>query len=157
YTPLPIFFSKELELSEDFVFAVFLLNSGGEALGYFLIRRETLRGRRKSRLCKVVMFRSILVFLLILIVLKAAYTSLMSMVILALMGFAYALFIIYTLLLSMELIPEGKSGLFNVMAGIGAACGAFIGPFLAEKAGFISVFLITGVIFLLSYVAFKIT
>ena len=84
------------------------------------------------------------------------YNAVLAAVIMILMGFAYAFFLVFTLSLSMELIPKGKAGLFNVLVGIGSACGSFIGPFLAQTSGFMSVFLTTGVIFLLAYIAFKI-
>ena len=34
--------------------------------------------------------------------------------------------------LSMEIIPQGKAGLFDGMVGLGAAIGAFLGPYLAS-------------------------
>ncbi|MBS7648018.1 MAG: hypothetical protein QXL91_02165 [Candidatus Bathyarchaeia archaeon] len=42
------------------------------------------------------------------------------------------------------------------MVSAGSACGAFIGPFLAEKMGFAYTFISSSIIFLLAYVAFKI-
>ncbi len=77
--------------------------------------------------------------------------------VLILMGFAYALFLVYMLSLSMELIPSGKAGLFNVLIGIGGACGSFIGPFIAaQTVGFTGVFIIAGAIFFIAYLTFKI-
>jgi predicted MFS family arabinose efflux permease len=82
---------------------------------------------------------------------------LLTATILVLMGFAYAIFLVYTLSLSMELIPAGKAGLFNVLIGIGGVCGSFIGPFIASQtSGFAYVFVSGGIIFLIAYVAFKI-
>jgi hypothetical protein len=75
---------------------------------------------------------------------------------LILMGFVYALFLVSTLSLSMELIPAGRSGMFNVLIGVGGACGSFAGPFIAQTFGFLTVFIMAGVIFLLAYAAFKI-
>jgi hypothetical protein len=72
------------------------------------------------------------------------------------MSFAYAMFLIYTLSLSMELIPAGKAGLFNVLISIGGACGSFIGPFIAQTFGFFYVFILAGVVFSSAYIAFKI-
>jgi len=37
----------------------------------------------------------------------------------------------------MELMPEGKAGLFNVLVNIGGAFGSFIGPFIAQTTSFI--------------------
>jgi hypothetical protein len=56
----------------------------------------------------------------------------------------------------MELIPKGRAGLFDVLVGIGGASGSFIGPFLAQAYNFGFVFLISGILFLLSYIAFKV-
>jgi hypothetical protein len=72
------------------------------------------------------------------------------------MGFAYAMFLVRTLSLSMELIPAGKAGLFNVLTGVGGACGSFIGPYIAQTLGFTYVFVMASALFLLSYVAFEI-
>jgi hypothetical protein len=79
---------------------------------------------------------------------------------LILLGFLFAMFMVYTLSLSMELIPAGKSGLFNVLIGVGGAFGSFIGPFLAQTFGlstfgFFYVFVTAGVIFLGAYISFK--
>jgi predicted MFS family arabinose efflux permease len=72
------------------------------------------------------------------------------------MGFAYAIFLVQTLSLSMEIIPAGKAGLFNVLLGIGGASGSFLGPYIAQTLGFAYIFLIAGLIFFSAYVAFKI-
>ncbi|MCL6579354.1 MAG: hypothetical protein K6T73_08210, partial [Candidatus Bathyarchaeota archaeon] len=84
------------------------------------------------------------------------YTLTLSTLILVLMGFAYALFLVFTLSFSMELMPQGKTGLFNVLVGLGGAGGSFVGPFLAETCGFTLVFVVSSLIFLLASVAFKI-
>jgi hypothetical protein len=72
------------------------------------------------------------------------------------MGFAYAMLLVYTLSLSMELIPAGMAGLFNVLIGIGGASGSFAGPFIAQTFGFFTVFVTALVLFVMAYVAFKI-
>jgi predicted MFS family arabinose efflux permease len=54
----------------------------------------------------------------------------------------------------MELIPPGRAGLINVLMGLGAAFGAFVGPFVAQYMGFSQVFVIAGVIFLGAFVSF---
>jgi MFS-type transporter involved in bile tolerance (Atg22 family) len=55
----------------------------------------------------------------------------------------------------MELIPAGKSGVFDVLVGLGAAFGSFLGPFLAENLNYLPTFLIAAVVFLFAYVALK--
>ena len=58
--------------------------------------------------------------------------------------------------LSMEIIPEGKSGLFDGMVGLGSAIGAIAGPVIAEFMSYDLVFFITAVIFLAAFAIIKI-
>jgi MFS family permease len=57
----------------------------------------------------------------------------------------------------MEIIPEGKAGFFDGMVGLGAAVGAFLGPYLAINLSFFWMFLITAVIFLVAYLGLKLS
>jgi len=155
FTPLPIFFSKELALPASLVFAIYVLNSGGGVVGYFLASGRSSQ-TEKSHISRIVIFRSMLTLLLMAVTQTPVYGVVLAAVILILMGFAYALFLVFTLSLSMELIPAGKAGLFNVLVSIGGACGSFIGPFLAQTLGFIYIFLTAGIVFFLAYMAFKI-
>ncbi len=156
FTPLPIFFSHELLLPASIVFVMYVLNSSGGVIGYFLVSRRSTQATEGSNIGKTVIFRSVLAFLLVAVTQKLTYGVALAAVILILMGFAYALFLVYTLSLSMELIPHGKAGMFNVLLGIGGASGSFIGPFLAQTLDFMYVFLIAGILFFLAYIAFKI-
>jgi MFS family permease len=155
FTPLPIFFSQELALQTSVVFTIYALNSGGGVVGYFLASRRSTRVTEESNIRRTVLFRSMLAFLLVAATQKLTYSAVLATIILILMSLAYALFLVYTLSLSMELIPPGKAGMFNVLLGIGGASGSFIGPFLAQTFGFTCVFLTAGIIFLLAYIAFK--
>jgi MFS-type transporter involved in bile tolerance (Atg22 family) len=58
--------------------------------------------------------------------------------------------------LSMELIPAGRTGLFDVLLGLGGAAGSFLGPYLAQTLGYIPQFLIAGVVFLTAFLVLKI-
>ena len=156
FTPLPIFFYNKLMLQANVVFFMYVLNSTGGVVGYFLVSRRSTRTTEGSNIGKTVLFRSMLAFLLVAVTQELTYGVVLAAVILILMGFAYALFLVYTLSLSMEFIPAGKAGLFNVLLGIGGASGSFIGPFLAQTFGFTCVFLTAGIIFFLAYIAFRI-
>ena len=156
FTPLPIFFSQELALQTSVVFAIYVLNSGGGTVGYFLASRRSTRATKESNIGKTVLLRSMLAFLFVAATQKLAYSAVLAVIILVLMGVAYAYFLVYTLSLSMELIPLGKAGMFNVLLGIGGASGSFIGPFLAQALGFMYVFVVAGIIFFLAYIAFQI-
>jgi len=156
FTPLPVFFSHFLAFSTSVVFVIYALNSATGVVGYFLAGSKLNIGAEKSAVSKIVIFRSMLALSLISLAWMPAYTLTLSTLILVLMGFAYALFLVFTLSLSMELMPQGKTGLFNVLVGLGGAGGSFVGPFLAETCGFTLVFVVSSLIFLLASVAFKI-
>jgi MFS family permease len=156
FTPLPIFFSRDLAIPAKLVFAIFVLSSCGGVSGYLLAWSKSQQSTAKAHISKIVAFRGILAILLMAAVQIPSYEVVLATVILTLMGFAYALFLVYTLSISMELIPEGKSGLFNALVGVGGACGSFIGPFLAQIMGFTYIFTLTSIIFFSAYVAFKI-
>ncbi len=74
------------------------------------------------------MSRSLLVFTLVGVVMFAIAPSILTCVILVCLGFAYAMYYIMMLSLSMEIIPEGKAGFFDGLVSFGAAIGAFLGP-----------------------------
>jgi len=162
FTPMPIFVSGIVSaagLSSSVVFAIFVLNSGGGFFGYFFAGSRPIQQTEKPHVGRLVLFRSLLSFMLLSVVIMPSSTPnvLLTAAILVLMGFAYAIFLVYTLSLSMELIPAGKAGLFNVLIGIGGACGSFIGPFIAaQTSGFTYVFVSGGIIFLMAYAAFRI-
>ena len=160
FTPMPIFVSdivKIAALPAGLVFAVFVLNSGGGVLGYALARRRSEQSTTKSSTSRLVFFRGIFAFLLILVAQVSALASVgLATAVLIVFGFLNALFLVNTLSLSMEVIPAGKSGLFNVLIGVGGAGGSFLGPLIAQSFGFLTVFIMAGVVFLLAYVAFKI-
>ena len=160
FTPMPIFVSnivKTAALPAGLVFAVFVLNSGGGVLGYALAQRRSEQSTTKSSTSRLVFLRGIFAFLLILVIQLSALASVgLATAVLIVFGFLNALFLVNTLSLSMEVIPAGKSGLFNVLIGVGGAGGSFLGPLIAQSFGFLAVFIMAGVVFLLAYVAFKI-
>ena len=79
----------------------------------------------------------------------------MTGILLMFIGFAYAMYWIMMLSLSMEVIPQGKAGLFDGFVGLGAALGAFLGPFLAFHLNFVDMFVITAVFFLIAFLTLK--
>ncbi len=159
FTPMPVFIShiaRAASLPAGTVFAIFALNSCGGVIGYTIVGRWSAKSIGKANISRIMMFRSLLAFLLIAVLQIPAYSIGFASMILILMSFFYAIFLILTLSISMELIPARKAGLFNVMVGIGGVCGSFVGPFIAQVFGFFYVFILAGTIFSLAYVAFKI-
>jgi predicted MFS family arabinose efflux permease len=162
FTPLPIFLHQYLGLPTSIVYVAYILNSVGSTIGYFLIRGRARTMNIKKQMPRFVLLRSVLIFMLVGVIwfafsqlndVKAA--AIMTGILLIFIGFAYAMYYIMMLSLSMELIPEGKAGFFDGLVGLGAAIGAFLGPFLAYDLHYLPAFIIAAVIFLAAFISLK--
>ena len=157
FTPLPIFFSiPPLSFPTSVIFLVYMLNSGGAVFGYFIIGRRAGSMDAKKQMQRIVLLRSILVILLVCVVHFVFCPAASAGLVLVLLGFAYAVYYILMISLSMELIPAGKTGLFDVLVGIGGATGSFLGPYLAQVLGYLPQFLIAGFVFLIAFFVLRI-
>jgi predicted MFS family arabinose efflux permease len=156
YTPLPVFFADYLGLDAGSIFILYVLGSIGATLGFFVIRNRAFGGDAKKRISRLILLRGLLVFLVVGVVGLSFYPLVMAGVMLIGLGFVFAVYSILMLCNSMALVPEGKSGIIDVLAGVGAAVGAFLGPFLAEIIGYLPAFLIAGVIFFVAFVCLKV-
>jgi MFS family permease len=157
FTPLPIFINNiAADLPAGFVFAIFVLNSSGGVVGYFLARSRAKQPSGKASVGRFALSRGLLAFLLLATIQSSSYNVILATVVLVLMGFAFAVFMVRILSFSMELIPAGQIGLVNVLIGVGGASGSFMGPYIAQLPnGFFYVFLVSGAIFVAGYAAFK--
>jgi MFS family permease len=155
FTPLPIFLNEGLHLPMSIVYFAYILNSSGATAGYFLIRRRAQSMNIRKQMPRFVLLRSLLIFLLVGIIWFAFSPAILTGILLIFIGFAYAMYYIMMLSLSMEVIPSGKVGFFDGLVGLGAAIGAFLGPFLAFHLNYLPMFVITAVIFLVAYVTLK--
>ncbi|MGA2308311.1 MAG: MFS transporter [Candidatus Bathyarchaeia archaeon] len=155
FTPMPVFVNS-IAPTAGFVFAIYVLNSGGAIGGYVLAGRRSQGSTGKARVARLVLFRSLLAFVLLAALNLSSFNVLLTTGILVAMGFLFAVFMVAILSLSMELIPAGKAGLINVLIGVGGAFGSFIGPFIAQASGFLQVFVVAGAIFFAAFVFFKI-
>jgi len=156
FTPLPVFFSTNLGIPRNLVFGIFALNTTGSFLGYVLAGKmaQKLDGRTVIKRANLV--RGILPWIFLSTVIWfSVFTLTLSVIALIIMGMTYGFFLISTLSLSMELIPEGKAGLFNALVGLGGASGCYIGSYMAENYGFPILFIIVSIGFFLSFIAFK--
>jgi MFS family permease len=151
FTPLPIFFERQLSFPSSMIFFVYMLNSGGAMLGYLVAGRRSPYSNAKTQMRRIVLFRSVLIFSLVAVVDLVASPMVFAGIILVALGFAYAVYYILTLALSMELVPQGKNAVFDVLVGLGAATGSFLGPYLAGVSGFVSTFLVAGGLFFLAF------
>ncbi len=155
FTPLPIFLNQGLHLEEQWVYVAYILNSLGATVGYFLIRGRARDMDTRKQMPRFVLFRSLLIFALVGAIQFAISPNILTGVVLIFLGFAYAMYFIMMLSLSMEIIPAGKSGVFDVLVGLGAGVGSFLGPFLAENLSYMPTFLIAAVVFLCAFVTLK--
>jgi MFS family permease len=156
FTPMPLFLSQGLKLPTYMVYVAYILNSVGATAGYFIMRRFARSMDLRKQMPRFILLRSLLVFGLVGIVELAFLPALMTCVLLVFLGFAFAMYYIMMLSLSMEVIPAGKAGFFDGLVGVGAAVGAFLGPFLAKNINYLPMFLIAAVIFLAAFVTLKI-
>jgi MFS family permease len=156
FTPLPIYLRQIFDGQQQYVYLAYILNSVGATVGYFLIRQRAESINIKKQMPRFILLRSLLVFALVAFISLAFAPTFITCLFLVCLGFAYAMYYIMMLSLSMELIPEGKAGLFDGMVGLGAGIGAFLGPFLATNLNYLPTFVITAVLFLAAFIFLKI-
>lgn len=156
FTPMPLFLRQGLQLPTYMVYVAYIFNSVGATIGYFLMRRFARSINLKKQMPRFIFLRSLLVFGLVGMIELAVSRTLVTFVILVFMGFVYAMYYIMMLSLSMEIIPNGKVGLFDGLVGVGTALGSFMGPFLAEHLNYMPTFLIAAVIFLGAFLTLKV-
>jgi MFS family permease len=154
FTPMPVFLKTIAP--EGIVFAIFVVNSGGAIVGYALAHRSSEESSEKKHVASIVLSRSLLAFILLGALGLLSLDVVLATVILTIMGFTFAVFMVRILALSMEIIPAGRAGLINVLIGVGGAVGSFVGPFVAQAFGFPDVFIGAGAIFFAAFVFFKI-
>ena len=155
FTPLPIYLKEIFHGQTSMVYIAYILNSVGATVGYFLIRNRARTMDIRKQMPRFVLVRGLLIFLLVGVIQLAISPTIMTGIFLLFLGFAYAMYYIMMISLSMELIPEGKSGFFDGLVGLGAAIGSFLGPFLAEHLSYLPTFIIAGVGFFCAYLILK--
>jgi MFS family permease len=155
FTPLPVFLSKGLGLPNSMVYIAYILNSVGATFGYFYVGKHARNMDIRKQMPKFVFLRSILIFSLIGVIELALLPTVTTFLLLVFIGFAYAMYYIMMISISMELIPEGKSGFFDGLVGLGTAVGSFLGPYLAETYQYVPTFVVAAVLFLLAFIAIK--
>ena len=79
----------------------------------------------RKQMPRFMLMRSLLIFALVGVIEFAIYPTILTGLLLVFLGFAYAMYYIMMISLSMELIPEGKAGFFDGLVGLGAAVGCF--------------------------------
>ena len=156
FTPLPIYLNTIFNGQSSMVYVAYILNSIGATIGYFLIRNRARSMDLRKQMPRYVLFRSLLIFLLVGVIQLAISPTITTGIFLLFLGFAYAMYYIMMISLSMELIPEGKTGFFDGLVGIGAAVGSFLGPYLAENLSYVPTFLIAAFAFFCAFLILKV-
>jgi len=157
FTPLPVYLKQIFGGQTSMVYVAYIFNSLGSTAGYFLASRRARSMDVRKQMPRFVFLRSILIFFLIGIMELAFSPNILTMVVLVFLGFAYGMYYIMMISISMELIPEGKSGLFDGLVGLGAAVGSFLGPLLVQMflPNYVPMFLVAAVVFFAAFVTLK--
>jgi MFS family permease len=155
FTPLPIFLSQSLQLSNSMIYVGYIFTSIGATVGYLFISGRARSMNIRKQMPRYVLCRSLLIFSLIGIIQLVIFPTLMTFLILVFLGFCFAVYHILMLSISMELIPGGKSGLFDSLVGIGTALGSFLGPYLASTYHYLPTYFIAAILFLLAFITIK--
>jgi MFS family permease len=155
FTPLPIYLKTIFNGQSSMVYIAYILNSIGATVGYFLIRNKARSMDLRKQMPRYVLIRCLLVFSVVGVIEFTLFPTILTGLLLVFIGFSYAMYYIMMISLSMELIPQGKSGLFDGLVGLGAAVGSFLGPFLAEKLSYVPTFLIAAAAFFCAYLILK--
>lgn len=156
FTPLPLFFANDFGLTQSVVFVVFIFNTLGTTMGYFLAGARAEITDENGVIKRAILLRALLSLVFVAVAVSASVFFLpLAVLTLVVMGLVFGFFWISSLSLSMELIPEGKAGLFYALVGLGAAFGCFLGTFIAETLGFPVLFVAVSIGFFVSYFFFK--
>jgi predicted MFS family arabinose efflux permease len=155
FTPLPLYLKEVFGGQQQFVYLAYILNSVGATAGYFLIRSKARSMDIRKQMPRFILTRSLLVYALTAIVMYMIMPTVLTCILLVCLGFAYAMYYIMMLSLSMEIIPEGKAGLFDGMVSLGSAIGAISGPLIAEYLSYDLVFFVTATLFFAAFIVIK--
>jgi len=157
FTPLPVFLSHGLGLPSGMAYVGSIFTSIGAISGYFFICERARSMDTRKQMSRCVLFRSLLLFALIGIIQLAIFPSLLTFLVLIFLGFAFAIYYILMISVSMEIIPAGKSGLFDGLVGLGTALGAFLGPYLVSTCNYLPTYFAAAILFLLAFLSIKFT
>jgi MFS family permease len=155
FTPLPIFLKESLQLPTSMVYIGSLFTSIGATFGFFFISGRASSMDVRKQMPRYVLLRSLLLFALIGAVQLVIAPTLITFLVLILLGFSFAVYFILMISLSMELIPAGKSGLFDALIGLGTGFGSFLGPYLASTYTFIPTYFIAAILFVFAFLSIK--
>jgi MFS family permease len=159
FTLMPIFINNmatATALPPSSVYVIYIMNACGIVSGCFLTVRRGGYGDEGVSIRRATLLRALLAFLLIVAIQQSPYSIFSVAIILTLLGFAYAIYSINALSLSIGALPEGKAGLFNALERAGSAAGSLVSPIIAQTLGFTPIFLISSTLFLIAYIAFRI-
>jgi MFS family permease len=158
FTLMPIFINNmasAIGLPSSIVYIIYIMNTFGIVIGaLFIRRRENISEVVGIR--RAILFRALLALLLILTIKPSLYSILFITVILTLSGFTYVIYLVNVISISVGILSKGKVGLFNTCERIGSGIGSLISPIIVQLFGFSYLFLISSIIFIITYITLRI-
>ena len=155
FTPLPIYLKEIFNGQESMVYVAYILNSIGGTAGYLLISNKARSMNLRTQMPRFVLLRSLLIFALVGVIEFAFFPTVTTGIILVFLGFVFGMYYIMMISLSMELMPQGKSGLFDGLVGLGTGIGAFLGPYLSAHINYIPTLVVAASTFFLAFLILK--
>lgn len=145
-TPIPIFLSVKMGIPSWLIFCILLIQSATILIGYTVIRMHN-----QNELSKTIKTASILGILFPLLILISAvmpsHLSLtLTIVALAMAGFAWSNFSAVSTVLWTKSAPKDTAGIYRAVRILGAALGSLLGGFIPLYYGFQAVFTVSAVI-----------
>lgn len=151
FVSLPVYFLRWNYAST--VFLLFLANSLASTFGYFFASRVSKGAGWPMTFASAA--RMMLIPLLILVgASSGSLALLMISVILAFLGFVWAMFDVSSTSMFMQLSRVGKAGTYSALTGLGSASGGLIGGYVAMSRGFEDLFIFCSMIYTATLVAF---
>ena len=155
FTPLPIYLKEIFNGQESMVYVAYILNSIGGTAGYLLISNKARSMNLRTQMPRFVLLRSLLIFALVGVIEFAFFPTLTTGLLLVFLGLVFGIYYIMMISLSMELMPQGKSGLFDGLVGLGTGIGAFLGPYLSAHINYIPTLVVAASTFFLAFLILK--
>jgi MFS family permease len=154
FTTLSIFLLSKAKFTSSLIFVVFLVRSVFGAFSYLFI--DQIFGSNAGGSVKLgTLMRVILVLMIpVTLILPMPYSVIFAAVILSLIAISWSIYSVGYSLVTLLYAQPGNLGLYDAFASIGGALGNYSGGFIPTVFGFETLFIFSGILFLLALVLF---
>jgi MFS family permease len=154
FTTLSIFLLSKAKFTSSLIFVVFLVRSVFGAFSYLFI--DQIFGSNAGGSVKLgTLMRIILVLMIpVTLILPMPYSVIFAAVILSLIAISWSIYSVGYSLVTLLYAQPGNLGLYDAFASIGGALGNYSGGFIPTVFGFETLFIFSGILFLLALVLF---